>query len=38
MRNIARFTGANVTGITINHYQVCVCVFLCGQWHFSGVV
>lgn len=22
MRNIARFTGSNVTGITINHYQV----------------
>jgi hypothetical protein len=22
MRNIARFTGANVTGITINRYQV----------------
>jgi len=22
MRNIARFTGANVTGITINQYQV----------------
>lgn len=22
MRNIARFTGANVTGVTINHYQV----------------
>ena len=22
MRNIAKFTGANVTGITINKYQV----------------
>ena len=25
-RNIARFTGADITGITINEYQVCVCV------------
>jgi hypothetical protein len=26
MRNIARFTGASVTGITINQYQARVCV------------
>lgn len=25
MRNIARFTGASVTGITINEYQVRPC-------------
>ena len=25
-RNIARFTGADITGITINEYQVCASV------------